>query len=218
MHSCSCAQRQFPLLFLLLRPHLPGDSWQGGQRTIQKEAEAPEQNAEPLNSREARCQPVHTKGPSLSVSATLWPQRRLTSSRHPFPAPAASGLSYFFTFGYFISAMAFVASICFSFKCWGHMLSTQSTRSTWKPDPCQHFLASTALELGSHTTSTPHSIPTIPPPPTLQPAAGQAGQGLEWGCQEGARSQGPTTVGRLTKCSSLVWLNSRLITLYSFSR
>lgn len=48
----------------------------------------------------------------------------------PLPAPAASEQSYFFTFGYFISAMAFVASICFSFKCCGHMLSTQSTRST----------------------------------------------------------------------------------------
>lgn len=51
---------------------------------------------------------------------------RVTASQLPPPARQ----SYFFTFGYFISAMAFVASVCFSFKCWGHMLSTQSTRST----------------------------------------------------------------------------------------
>lgn len=51
--------------------------------------------------------------------------------RHPHPQlPPLARQSYFFTFGYFISAMAFVASVCFSFRCWGHMLSTQSTRST----------------------------------------------------------------------------------------
>lgn len=48
--------------------------------------------------------------------------------RRPLPIT----LSYFFTLGYFISARALVASVCFSFRCWGHMLSTQSTRSTCK--------------------------------------------------------------------------------------
>lgn len=48
----------------------------------------------------------------------------------PCPVPPPAKQSYFFTLGYFISARAFVASVCFSLRCWGHMLSTQSTRST----------------------------------------------------------------------------------------
>lgn len=82
------AQKPFPLLFLLLRPHPPGDSWQGGQRTIQKEAAAPEQNTGPPSSREARCPPAHTEGPPLPVSAALWPRRRGAHSQPPpLPSP-----------------------------------------------------------------------------------------------------------------------------------
>lgn len=57
------------------------------------------------------------------------------------------------------------------------------------------------------------------PPPSPRPAVGVGrGQDVE-GVREGTTARGlPTTVGRLTRCSSLVWLNSRLMTLYSLSR
>lgn len=80
--------------------------------------------------------------PTLPSPETLAPEQPPYSLRRPqamhsprlavanFGAPAHH--SYFFTLGYFISARALVASVCFSFRCWGHMLSTQSTRSTCK--------------------------------------------------------------------------------------
>ena len=43
------------------------------------------------------------------------PPTRLRVTHSQLPPPGSQ--SYFFTFGYFISAMAFVASVCFSFKC-----------------------------------------------------------------------------------------------------
>lgn len=42
-------------------------------------------------------------------------------------------VTHFCTLGYCMSVMALVESLCLSFRCRGHMLSTQSIRSTWNP-------------------------------------------------------------------------------------
>lgn len=97
-HTCAHAHTEtVPITLPPLQVISPGESWQGGQKTIWKETAAPEQNAEPLHSKEARCQPAHTKDPHPShpggavASAKAHfqpppPRREVTPSQLPLPA------------------------------------------------------------------------------------------------------------------------------------
>lgn len=87
--------------------------------------------------------------------------------------------AHFCTLGYCISMIEFVASLCLSFKCLGHMLSTQSIMST-----CDNMEKNVAIKDWSKYLYFWHVVFKV-----------------------------PTVAGLLTRLSSLVWLNSRLITL-----
>lgn len=58
-----------------------------------------------------------TPHPSSAPWAVASASNPHEAESHPSQLPPLARRSYFFTFGYFISAMAFVASVCFSFKC-----------------------------------------------------------------------------------------------------
>lgn len=97
-------------------------------------------------------------------------------------------LAYFCTLGYCMSRIELVESLCRSFKWRGHMLSTQSIISTWE------------------TTREEKNMLT-----------GRKENNLKVNLGYSACQHVLTVTGRLTKFSSLVWLNSKLMTLYSFS-
>lgn len=99
--------------------------------------------------------------------------------------------TYLCTFGYFISEITLVPSVWLCFRLEGHMLSTQSTWSTCDQNCTFSHQSVLSIKLPVHMEN--HSI-------------------IE------RVSSDNTTVGRLMRFSSLVWLNSKLMTLKSFSR
>lgn len=82
-----------------------------------------------LKSHQSRCgslcsSPQHS---SDSICGDTSSSSRLTSYRHTYIQQD----TYFCTLGYCMSLIELVESLCLSFRCRGHMLSTQSIRSTY---------------------------------------------------------------------------------------